>query len=57
MKAYKTPLIDKDLETLIVDSQLGRLESIKVSEIGGLIGRIEKQLIDRKVIHLVGLQF
>jgi hypothetical protein len=46
--------VDRELNIIIVNSLLKSLETIKVAEIGGLISRIIKQLLEKKVVYLVG---
>jgi hypothetical protein len=46
--------VDRELNTIVVNSLLKSLETIKVAEIRGLIGRITKQLLEKKVVYLMG---
>jgi hypothetical protein len=54
VKAYDQVVQDRELETLVARGELGGMETIKVSDIGGLIGRIYKKVRGRQVCHLVG---
>lgn len=57
VRPFSTPAIDESAQVVYTDGQFSAIESIKVSEIGGLIGLIKKPLCGRNVIYLVQEQY